>query len=100
MDKAKAKEFIFLDTIDTICTNKIYVSKDLDKLIDMNNGSLISIYAVVDTASGEQLFDMDFDYSGEPIITRAFIHKKNEDEILKKKAEIKRLKDEIDKLKR
>lgn len=75
MDKAKAKEFIFLDTIDTICTNKIYVSKDLDKLMDMNNGSLISIYAVVDTVSGEQLFDMDFDYSGEPIITRAFIHK-------------------------
>jgi hypothetical protein len=75
MDKAKANEFIFLDTIDTICTDKIYVSKDLNKLMDMNNGNLISIYAVVDTASGEQLFDMDFDYLGEPIITRVFIHK-------------------------
>lgn len=75
MDKEKAKEYIFLDTIDWSCTNKIYVSKDLDTLIKMNDGSLISIYAVVDTESGENLFEMDFDYCGEPIIMRRFIHK-------------------------
>jgi hypothetical protein len=73
MDTAKAKEFIFLD----LCNDeKIYISKDLQTLIDMNDGSLNSIYAVVDTESGEKLFDMDFAYSGEPIIMRVFLHKK------------------------
>lgn len=74
MDKEKAKEFIFHD----ICGDEdiIYVSKDLDKLIELNNGSLTSIYAVVDTENGEKLFEMDFAYSGEPIIMRVFLHKK------------------------
>lgn len=73
MDTAKAKEFIFLDLWNN---DKIYISKDLQTLIDMNDGSLNSIYAVVDTESGEKLFDMDFAYSGEPIIMRVFLHKK------------------------
>jgi len=73
MDTAKAKEFIFLDLLND---EKIYISKDLQTLIDMNNGSLTSIYAVVDTESGEKLFEMDFAYSGEPIIMRVFLHKK------------------------
>ena len=73
MDTAKAKEFIFLDLWND---EKIYISKDLQTLIDMNDGSLTSIYAVVDTESGEKLFDMDFAYSGEPIIMRVFLHKK------------------------
>lgn len=73
MDTAKAKEFIFLDIWND---EKIYISKDLQTLIDMNDGSLTSIYAVVDTESGEKLFDMDFAYSGEPIIMRVFLHKK------------------------
>ena len=73
MDTAKAKEFIFLDLWND---EKIYISKDLQTLIDMNDGSLNSIYAVVDTESGEKLFDMDFAYSGEPIIMRVFLHKK------------------------
>lgn len=73
MDKERAKEFIFLDTLHT--DDKIYISQDLDKLIALNEGSLVSIYAVVDTESGEKLFEMDFAYSGEPIIMRVFLHK-------------------------
>lgn len=72
MDKAQAKEFIFLDLWHD---DKIYISKDLDKLIELNDGSLNSIFAVVDTESGEKLFEMDFSYSGEPIIMRVFLHK-------------------------
>lgn len=74
MDKEKAKEFIFLDIRND--AEKIYISKDLDKLMELNEGTLNSIYAVVDTESGEKLFEMDFAYSGEPIIMRVFLHKK------------------------
>lgn len=69
MDKEKAKEFLYDDD------NKIYISKDLQKLIDMNGGKLISIFAVLDTESGETLMHMDWAYSGEPIIMGRFIHK-------------------------
>lgn len=74
MDKEKAKEFLFFDQINED-KEIIYFSKDLQKLIEMNDGSLTSIYAVVDTESGEKLFEMDFAYSGEPIIMRVFLHK-------------------------
>ena len=73
MDKEREKEFIFLDMLHT--DDKIYISQDLNKLIVLNEGSLTSIYAVVDTESGEKLFEMDFAYSGEPIIMRVFLHK-------------------------
>ena len=73
MDKEKAKEFIFHDIEHD---DKIYISKDIDKLIELNEGSLTGIYAVVDTEIGEKLFEMDFAYSGEPIIMRVFLHKK------------------------
>lgn len=75
MDKEKAKEFIFYDMFSPGDKETIYISKDLDKLIEMNDGSLNSIYAVVDTESGEKLFCMDFAYSGEPIIMQVFLHK-------------------------
>lgn len=71
MDKEKAKEFIFFEPLEEI----IYISKNIDKLIELNEGSLANIYAVVDTESGEKLFEMDFAYSGEPIIMRVFLHK-------------------------
>ena len=71
MDKEKAKEFIFFEPLEEI----IYISKDVYKLIELNNGSLTSIYAVVDTESGEKMFEMDFAYSGEPIIMCVFLHK-------------------------
>lgn len=73
MEKEKAKEFIFLDLWGH--DEKIYISQDLQRLIDLNDGSLNSIYAVVDTEGGEKLFEMDFAYSGEPIIMRVFLHK-------------------------
>ncbi len=73
MDKERAKEFLF--DADAIDESKIYISKDLQKLIDMNNGRLIGIFAVIDTESGETLMHMDWAYSGEPIIMGRFLHK-------------------------
>lgn len=72
MDKEKAKEFIYYDYDNNI----IYVSNDVQKLIDIHPYKMLTwIYAVVDTESGEKLFEMDFAYSGEPIIMRVFLHK-------------------------
>ena len=72
MDAARAKEFIYLDDDN----NTIYISRDVQKLIDLNPmHNLIWIWAVVDTENGEKLFEMDFAYSGEPIIMRVFLHK-------------------------
>ena len=71
MDKERAKEFLF----DADDENKIYISKDLQKLIDMNDGRLIGIFAVLETESGDTLMNMDWAYSGEPIIMDRFIHK-------------------------
>lgn len=71
MDKEKAKEFLFDDQK----RHKIYISKDLQKLIDMNDGELFFIYAVIETESGDTLMNMDWSYDGEPIIMRRFIHK-------------------------
>lgn len=71
MEKEKAKEFWFIDHD----SKKIYISKDVQVLIDLNDGRLISVFAVVETAVGDKLFEMDFAYSGEPIIMRVFLHK-------------------------
>ena len=73
MDKERAKEFIYYDDDNNI----IYTSKDVQTLIERNpRHNLVWIYAVVDTENGEKLFEMDFAYSGEPIIMRVFLHKK------------------------
>ena len=73
MDKERAKEFIYYDDDNNI----IYISKEVQTLIELNpRHNLIWIYAVVDTENGEKLFEMDFAYSGEPIIMRVFLHKK------------------------
>jgi hypothetical protein len=71
MDKERAKEFLF----DCPNTNKFYISKNLQTLLDMNDGDLYFIYAVVETESGDTLMNMDWSYSGEPIIMGRFIHK-------------------------
>ena len=72
MDIARAKEFIYYDDD----TDTIYISTDIQKLIDINPyHDLAWTYGVVDTESGEKLFDMDFAYSGEPILMRVFLHK-------------------------
>lgn len=73
MDKERAKEFIYYDYDNDI----IYISKDVQSLIELSpEHDLVWIYAVVDTETGEKLFNMDFAYSGEPIIMRVFLHKK------------------------
>jgi len=73
MDKERAKEFLF--DAEIINEDKIYISKDLQTLIDMNNGRLIGIFGVLETESGETLMNMDWAYDGEPIIMDRFIHK-------------------------
>lgn len=71
MDKEKAKEYLFDDPK----THKIYISKELRKLMDMNDGELFFIYAVLETESGDTLMEMDWSYAEEPIIMHRFIHK-------------------------
>lgn len=71
MDKEISKEFLF----DEKKSNNIYISKDLQKLLDMNDGELFFIYAVIETDSGDTLMNMDWNYAGEPIIMGRFIHK-------------------------
>lgn len=71
MDKEKAKEFILLSQN----RKKIYISKNVDELIELNNGRLKDVYAVLNTEIGEKLFEMDFAYSGTPIIMGVFVHK-------------------------
>ena len=71
MDKEKAKEYLFDDQKG----HNIYISKDLQKLMDINDGDLLFIYAVIETESGDTLMNMEWSYSGEPIIMHRFIHK-------------------------
>ena len=75
MDKERAKAFLFDAGLIGENENKIYISKDLQKLMDMNEGWLINIFAIVETESGDTLMYMDLDYSGEPIIMGRFLHK-------------------------
>lgn len=71
MDAARANRFLYYDDD----RNTIYISRDVQRLIDMHPFHLLTwIYAVVDTENGEKLFEMDFAYSGEPIIMRVFLH--------------------------
>lgn len=74
MDKEKAKAFLFDATHGGNNRMTLYKSKDLQKLLDLNNGELFFIYAIIDTESGETLMNMDWSYSNEPIIIRRFIH--------------------------
>lgn len=72
MDKERAKSFV-LDKVEDC--RKIYVSKDLQKLLDKNDGELYFIYAVLETEGGDVLCNMDWSYANEPIIMGRFIHK-------------------------
>lgn len=74
MDKEKAKAFLFDATHGNKHCMTLYKSKDLQRLLDMNNGELFFIYAIIDTESGETLMNMDWSYSEEPIIMNRFIH--------------------------
>ena len=70
MDKANAKYFLFDDQK----THKLYKSKDLQTLLDMNNNRLTWILAVISTESGDTVMDMDWSYAGEPIIMQRITH--------------------------
>lgn len=70
MEKEKAKKFLYLDKN----LNTIFISKDLQKLLDKSDNQLFWVYAIIETQSGETLFEMDWSYSGEPIVMGRFIH--------------------------
>ena len=72
MDNAKAKYFLFDDQK----THKLYKSKDLQTLLNMNDNRLTWILAVIDTESGDTVMDMDWSYAGEPIIMHRITHLK------------------------
>ena len=74
MDKEKAKAFLFDATHGKSHCMSLYKSKDLQRLLDMNDGELFFIYAIIDTESGETLMNMDWSYSEEPLIMGRFIH--------------------------
>lgn len=74
MDKEKAKKFLFDASHRGNDCKSLYLSKDLQKLLDMNDGKLVFIYAIIDTPSGDTLMHMDWSYSYEPIIMGRFIH--------------------------
>ena len=74
MDKEKARAFLFDGSHGEKDCATLYKSKDLQRLLDMNDGGLYFIYAIIDTESGETLMNMDWSYSGEPIIMDRFIH--------------------------
>lgn len=74
MDKELAKAFLFDATHVKHNCKSLYKSKDLQRLMDMNDGELFFIYAIIETESGETLMNMDWSYSGVPIIMRRFIH--------------------------
>lgn len=74
MEKEKAKAYLFDATHGNYQGKTIFISKDLQRLIDMNDGELCFIYAIVETKSGDTLMNMDWSYSEEPIIMGRFIH--------------------------
>lgn len=74
MDKEKAKAFLFDATHNSGYCRCIYKSKDIQKLLDMNDGELFFIYAIIETESGDMLMNMDWSYNQEPIIMGRFIH--------------------------
>lgn len=72
MDIAKASKFLYNDG------HKIYVSKSLDSFYEKCPYFRVgSCMAIVDTDAGPILYEMDTDYSGEPIIMRKFMHYKS-----------------------
>ena len=66
MDISYAKEFMLHK--DCGDDDKIYFSKDIYKLIDLNNGELWDLKAVIDTPNGEKILPVGKDYYGELII--------------------------------
>lgn len=74
MDIAKAKEFMIID--DYYENDYIIISDSIEKVLERTGNSLIGVYGVIDTPDGEVLMTTDWNYSGEPIMMRRFLHKK------------------------
>jgi hypothetical protein len=66
MEITLAKEFMLHKDFGD--DDKIYFSKDVHKLIDINNGELWGIKAVIDTPKGEKMLPVGKDYDGDLII--------------------------------
>lgn len=64
MDISKAKRFVYHDFGNP---EKIYISKTLQPIIDINE-HLLATWAVIDTESGEKMVKVEYAYDGEPII--------------------------------
>lgn len=77
MEKEKAKAFLFDATHGNNDCVYLFQSKNLNKLLEMNDGELVFIYAIVDTANGTILMNMDWSYEEEPIIMDRFLHLKS-----------------------
>ena len=69
MDVAKAKKFIYVNYDADI----VFESKNLETILEYAS-DIKEVFAVVETATGNKLFYMDYGYDREPIIMRVFIH--------------------------
>ena len=70
MELSKANMFYKLDINES---GKVFRSKDLQKLMDMNDGELYDIYAAIDTPNGEKLFEVDWSSSGDVVIMQGWM---------------------------
>ena len=67
------KKYVYCP-VSTINKKKIYISKDLNKILRKTGGLLVSVYAALEMPNGLTLFTMDFSYSDEPLIMHRFMH--------------------------
>lgn len=75
MDIIKAKAFLYAP----VDSDTMYMSKDLWELIDLcgdKRNLKYQIFGIIETESGDTLMNLDWSYSGEPIIMDRFIHLK------------------------
>lgn len=72
MDITKAKRFYYMDPM----TDKVYTAKNIQTLFDEIEDAklLCGVFGLVDTAYGQILFDVDFNYDNEPCLVRKFMH--------------------------
>lgn len=70
MDIVKAKAFIYSERASGV----IYHSTDFYSILEVAQGEVAEIKAIIDTPGGEMLCDMGESYGCEPIIMRPFMH--------------------------
>lgn len=72
MDISKVKYFVHHDVLNY---TMIY-AKDFETIQTVENYD-IGLYGVIETEEGDVLFEIDWAYSGEPIILKKFMHLKS-----------------------